>query len=152
MRHLVCSFRYSVVPINSSLLTVTVYSSFITTQNIQSLLWCNRFRLSVYLSIYLVFVCVCVCFCVVYECAFCVCMLCVSLLCVSLCRFCVFCMSVCVLCARSCVCVFLVFLFVHTHTYLHTYVRTYVPTYVHLSNIHSQQQLSCSFHHLFTTL
>jgi hypothetical protein len=46
MRHLACSVRYSVVPINSSLLIVTLYYSFITTQNIQSLSWrYNRVRL-----------------------------------------------------------------------------------------------------------
>jgi hypothetical protein len=37
--------RYSVVPINSSLLTVTLYSSVITIQNMKSLLWhYNRIR------------------------------------------------------------------------------------------------------------
>jgi hypothetical protein len=39
MRHLAYSVRYSVVPINSSLLTITLHYSVITTQNIQSLSW-----------------------------------------------------------------------------------------------------------------
>jgi hypothetical protein len=36
MRHFVYSVRYTAMPVNESLLTITLYSSFITTQNIQS--------------------------------------------------------------------------------------------------------------------
>ena len=39
MRHLAYNVRHSVVPINSSLLTITLYSSVIATQHIQSLSW-----------------------------------------------------------------------------------------------------------------
>jgi len=37
MRHLAYNDRYTVVPIDSSLLTITLYSSVITTQSIESL-------------------------------------------------------------------------------------------------------------------
>jgi hypothetical protein len=58
MRHLVYSVRYSVVPINSSLLTVTLHYTVITTlvyndTKIQSLSWCyNRVRLLLYVCIH----------------------------------------------------------------------------------------------------
>jgi hypothetical protein len=49
MRHLAHNVRYSVIPINPSLLTVTLYSSLITTQDILSLSWrFNRVRLYVH--------------------------------------------------------------------------------------------------------
>jgi hypothetical protein len=51
MQHLLYSVRYSVVPINSSLSTVTLCYSIITTQNIQSLSWrYNRVPLYLYLQ------------------------------------------------------------------------------------------------------
>jgi hypothetical protein len=37
MRHLAYNDRYTVIPTDSSLLTITLYSSVITTQSIQSL-------------------------------------------------------------------------------------------------------------------
>ena len=55
MRHLVYNFRHSVVTINSSLLTITLYSSVITTLiYVQSLSWRYR-RVRLYFHFFFVF-------------------------------------------------------------------------------------------------